>query len=62
MEGNNRRQSEKRVSWGRAKAEGAIGLEGIVPNPRLKLMDQVREVLRPSVVEGSAFTWFRRDK
>jgi hypothetical protein len=30
----------------------AIGWELVVPNPKLKLMDQVREVLRLQVVEG----------
>jgi hypothetical protein len=28
------------------------GFEAVVPNPKLKLMDQVREVMRFEVVEG----------
>src|SRR6266478_7296079 len=46
MEGKNWRQSEKRVPLRRARPEGALGIEGILPNPKLRLMDQVREVMR----------------
>jgi hypothetical protein len=28
------------------------GFEGVVPNPKLKLMDQVREVMRLQVVDS----------
>ncbi len=32
----------------------AKGWELVVPNPKLKLMDQLREVMRLQAVEGSA--------
>jgi hypothetical protein len=37
----------------RSGEQGArVGFEAVVPNPKLKLLDQVREVLRLQVVEG----------
>src|SRR5437762_11752891 len=37
-----RRQAEKEGAPGRR----GVRIEGVIPNPKLKLMDQVREVLR----------------
>ena len=37
-----RRQAENEGAPGRRR----LGIEGVIPNPKLKLMDQVREVLR----------------
>jgi hypothetical protein len=46
------------TGWGQwAKTENpaeacGVGFEAVTPNPKLKLMDQVREVLRLEAVES----------
>ncbi len=34
------------------KAKASTALEGFIPNPKLKLLDQVSEVMRLQAVEG----------
>ena len=44
-----------RAQWAKTEnpAEGrGAGFEAVTPNPKLKLMDQVREVLRLEAVES----------
>ena len=63
MTGEDRSQYESR--WRRGKQSGGgVGFEAVAPNPKLRLMDQVREVLRLKRyairTENSYCEWIRR--
>ena len=42
-------------------APALVSLELIIPNPKLKLMDQVKEVIRLGMVESSKLMVERKD-
>ena len=46
MQGNKESQSQKWPRHGQAGQQVSRGFEAVIPNPKLKLLEQVREVLR----------------
>ncbi len=60
MQGSESSQIEKALQ----SQAGRVGFEAVVPNPKLKLLDQVREVLRlrhySIRTEQSYCDWIRR--
>jgi hypothetical protein len=49
METPERSQARRSHGW---EKRGGVGSDLIVPNPKLKLLDQVREVMRLEIVES----------
>ena len=48
MQESERSQVEKAIE----AQVGRVGFEAVVPNPKLKLLEQVREIMRLQVVDG----------